>query len=129
VFDVEIRAIDGGIGLILDESELKFTTTSTSDRGSAKNKRMFTVAGFEINGAGVKLPAEASGAIEKGDVLVGINGQAIESDALYDVLEQLLTATSPVRLTFHRHEPWACPRCTLLNNVKEAQCGACGHSV
>jgi hypothetical protein len=90
---------------------------------------MFTVAGFEVNGAGAKLPAEASSAIEKGDVLVGIEGRAVEADALFDVLEQLLTATSPVRPTFHRHEPWACPRCTLLKDVKEAQCGACGHSI
>lgn len=116
VFDVELRASDGGIGLELEES-------------GQKSMKTFTVSKFEVNGAGEKLPAEASGAIEIGDMLIGINGHSIESDELLHVLELLLTATSPVRLTFHRHERWPCPRCTLLNDMKEAQCAACGHEI
>lgn len=122
VFDVELRATDGGIGLLLDEER-------RSSEGSNSNRQhIFTVSGFEVNGAGAKLPAEASGKIEKGDVLVGINSRELKTEALYDVLELLLTATSPVRLTFHRYLPWQCPRCTLLNDTKAVECLACGYT-
>ncbi|CAH0477979.1 unnamed protein product [Peronospora belbahrii] len=125
VFDVRINASDGGIGLLFDEStndgcSLPLTATEC--------KRTFIVSGFEVNGAGAKLPAEASGAIHKGDILVSINGHMLENEKLVDVLEMLLMSPNPVQLKFCRFRPWTCTRCTLLNQTMVASCAACGHA-
>ncbi|KAK1944494.1 Inactive ubiquitin carboxyl-terminal hydrolase 54 [Phytophthora citrophthora] len=121
VYDVRLSASDGGIGLLLEE------TTSDGDE-STNAKRIFTVSGFEVNGAGEKLAAEASGAIHRGDVLVGINGHMLEDEELVHVLEMLLMSPNPVQLKFHRFQSWACPRCTLLNKGTASECAVCGHA-
>ncbi|CAH0486457.1 unnamed protein product [Peronospora farinosa] len=126
VFDVRLNASDGGIGLLLDE------TTNNGYRPLSTSmdcKKTFTVSGFEVNGAGAKLPAEASGAIRTGDILVGINGHMLKNEELVDVLEMLLMSSNPVQLKFHRTQPWACPRCTLLNETMMTTCAACGHAI
>jgi hypothetical protein len=125
VFDVRLHASDGGIGLQLAETS-RDGDSSTSSKPDAK--KAFAVSGFEVNGAGAKLPAEASGAIREGDLLVGINGQTLENEELVHVLEMLLMSPNPVQLKFHRHQPWACPRCTLLNKASDSACAACGHA-
>lgn len=122
MFDVVLHASDGGIGLVLEE-------TNGSRSALANCKSAFIVSGFEVNGVGDKLAAEASGAIQKGDVLVAINGHILENEALYNVLELLWTSPNPVKLVFHRFQPWTCPRCTLLNDAKVITCGACGHTI
>ncbi|KAI9906296.1 hypothetical protein PsorP6_002772 [Peronosclerospora sorghi] len=106
-FDVLLNATDGGIGLLLGESGadlIGFASTFVNV------KKMFTVLGFEVNGAGAKLPAEDSGEICKGDMLLGINGHMLENEGLVDVLEMLLMSANPVKLKFYRFQPWACPR-------------------
>ncbi|KAE9080212.1 hypothetical protein PF007_g23139 [Phytophthora fragariae] len=85
VFNVRLNASDGGIGLQLEEN-----TSDDPSPTSVEAKKTFTVSGFEVNGAGAKLPAEASGAIRVGDVLVGINGHMLENEELVHVLEMLL---------------------------------------
>ncbi|KAG7402266.1 Ubiquitin carboxyl-terminal hydrolase [Phytophthora boehmeriae] len=115
-FDVRLNASDGGIGLLLEEEESASTTGGNT----------FTVSGFDVNGAGAQLPAEASGAIRKGDRLVGISGHLLETETLVDVLEMLLTSPNPVQLRFHRFQPWSCPHCTLLNEAADYTCAACG---
>ncbi|KAJ8533274.1 hypothetical protein ON010_g13980 [Phytophthora cinnamomi] len=122
IYDVRLNASDGGIGLQLEES------ASDSSSTTAEVKKTFTVSGFEVNGAGAKLPAEASGAIRVGDVLVGINGHILENEELVHVLEMLLMSPNPVQLKFHRLQPWACPRCTLINKSEDSSCAACGHA-
>ncbi|POM66503.1 Inactive ubiquitin carboxyl-terminal hydrolase [Phytophthora palmivora] len=102
VYDVRLHASDGGIGLLLDE------TPSGGDLSPSNAKKTFVVSGFEVNGAGAKLPAEASGAIRKGDILVGINGHMLESEELVHVLEMLLMSPNPVQLKFHRFQPSHC---------------------
>ncbi|KAF1781303.1 Ubiquitin specific protease domain [Phytophthora cactorum] len=125
VYDVRLNASDGGIGLLLEEftSDGRSSSSTTTDA-----EKMFAVSGFEMNGAGEKLPAEASGAIREGDILVGINGHILENEELVDVLEMLLMSPNPVQLKFHRFQQWACPRCTLLNTATDSACAACGHA-
>ncbi|CAI5740038.1 unnamed protein product [Peronospora destructor] len=125
VFDVRLNASDGGIGLLLDETTTNGYRPSSTATGV---KKTFIVSGFEVNGAGAKLPAEASGAIRTGDILVGINGHMLKNEELVDVLEMLLMSSNPVQLKFHRTQPWACPRCTLLNEMMMATCAACGYA-
>ncbi|TMW65331.1 hypothetical protein Poli38472_007973 [Pythium oligandrum] len=123
VFDVQLTASDGGLGLVLEEaSEGSVSVLKNGQKG-------IVVSGFEMSGAGDKLAAEASGAIEPGDELIGINGHVFEKEALINVLEMLWTAPNPVRLTFHRYMPWTCPRCTLLNDVGLTTCAACSSEV
>ncbi|GAB9474923.1 Inactive ubiquitin carboxyl-terminal hydrolase [Globisporangium polare] len=122
VFDVKLNATDGGIGLLLEEAQ-------ASRSALANCKNAFVVQGFEANGAGKKLAAEASGDIKKDDVLVAINGKILETEALRDVLELLWTSPNPVELVFHRFQPWACEKCTLLNDANVITCGACGYTV
>uniref|UniRef100_A0AAV1TSK9 USP domain-containing protein n=1 Tax=Peronospora matthiolae TaxID=2874970 RepID=A0AAV1TSK9_9STRA len=125
VFDVCLNASDGGIGLLLDKSTSGDSYSPSSVPGA---KPTFIVSGFEVNGAGAKLPAEASGAIYKEDILAGINGHMLENEDLFDVLEMLLMSSNPIRLQFNRFQPWACPCCTLLNEEMVATCAACGHT-
>ncbi|KAJ0396192.1 hypothetical protein P43SY_001899 [Pythium insidiosum] len=121
VFDVSLSALDGGLGLILEDKE--------SDSPVRPGRADIVVKGFETNQVGAKLAAETSGAIDIGDVLVGINGRELKSEGLYEALEMLWTAPNPVQLTFHRRLPWTCPRCTLHNSVDESTCAACGHQL
>ncbi|KAG7383342.1 Ubiquitin carboxyl-terminal hydrolase [Phytophthora pseudosyringae] len=125
VFDVRLNASDGGIGLLLEEA---MNDGNSSPPTATDANKTFTVSGFEVNGAGAKLPAEASGAIFEGDILVGINGHMLENEELVHVLEMLLMSPNPVQLKFHRFQPWACPRCTLLNKITDSACAACGHA-
>lgn len=122
VFEMKLNATDGGIGLLLEEAK-------ASRSALANCKNAFVVNGFEANGAGEKLAAEASGAIQRDDVLVAINGKVLETEALRDVLELLWTSPNPVELVFHRFQPWACEKCTLLNDANVITCGACGYTV
>lgn len=124
VFNVELSAADGGLGLVLAEAE---GSPSKEVKASDATARSFVVTGFESNAVGEKLAAQASGAIEKGDVLVGINGQAMGKQTLYEVLERLWTAPNPVRLQFQRHQQWSCSLCTLVNEPSVSSCAACGH--
>ncbi|TDH71431.1 uncharacterized protein CCR75_005986 [Bremia lactucae] len=123
MFDVCLNASDGGIGLLLEEAAK--TDTFVSSRFTGKS---FVVSGFEVNGLGAKLPAEASGVIRKGDVLVGINGHLLDTETYVQMLEMLLMSPNPVQLTFCRFQPWACPQCTLLNTKNDSFCAACGHA-
>ncbi|KAL7997988.1 putative PDZ domain, Zinc finger, RanBP2-type, ubiquitin specific protease domain, PDZ superfamily [Plasmopara halstedii] len=123
-YDVSLNASDGGIGLLLDDSPIDESSASAFVRGI---KKVFTVSGFEVNGLGAKLSAEASGAIRKGDILVGINDHMLENEDLVHVLEMLLMSPNPVHLKFIRFQLWSCPRCTLLNKVTDVVCAACGH--
>ncbi|CAI5735743.1 unnamed protein product [Hyaloperonospora brassicae] len=125
VFDVCLHASDGGIGLLLDKSTRNGSHSAST---APDTKAAFTVSGFEVNGVGSKLPAEASGAIDKGDILVGINGHVLENEELFDVLEMLLMSSNPIRLQFNRMQQWACPRCTLVNERMVATCLVCGHT-
>lgn len=122
VFDVKLNAADGGIGLLLEEA-------NAARSALANCKNAFVVHGFEANGAGEKLAAEASGAIQRDDVLVVINGKILETETLHEVLELLWTSPNPVELVFHRFQPWACEKCTLLNDANVITCGACGYTV
>ncbi|GMF46799.1 unnamed protein product [Phytophthora fragariaefolia] len=124
VFDVRLNASDGGIGLQLEET----ASTDNPSSPAEGTKKKFTVSGFEVNGAGAKLPAEDSGAIRVGDILVGINGHKLENEELVHVLEMLLMSPNPVQLKFHRFQPWTCPRCTLINKPEDSSCAACNHA-
>lgn len=115
IFDVQLTASDGGLGLVLSEAEM--------------GQKSFVVSAFELNGANEKLAAEASGAIQIGDELISINGEILDKQSLYEVLEKLFTAPNPVTLSFHRLLPWTCPRCTLLNDLGVQTCAACGNQV
>ncbi|RLN57924.1 hypothetical protein BBJ29_008879 [Phytophthora kernoviae] len=90
-FEVCLSASDGGIGLLLEEGGSSSTTA----------KNTFIVSGFDVNGAGAQLAAEASGAIHKGDTLVSINGYLLENEALVDVLEMILTSPNPIPRVLH----------------------------
>lgn len=125
VFDVELSAADGGLGLVLAEAEDSPSKDATTSDASA---RLFVVTGFEANAVGEKLAAQASGTIEKGDVLVGINDQAVGKQTLYEVLERLWTAPNPVRLQFQRRQQWTCSLCTLVNEPSVSSCAACGQA-
>ncbi|KAF4324482.1 hypothetical protein BBO99_00000148 [Phytophthora kernoviae] len=90
-FEVCLSASDGGIGLLLEEGGSSSTTA----------KNTFIVSGFDVNGAGAQLAAEASGVIHKGDTLVSINEHLLENEALVDVLEMVLTSPNPILRVLH----------------------------
>lgn len=121
IVDVALNASDGGVGLVLEAASASWCALKSCERA-------FVVSGFEPNGAGEKLAAEASGAIGVGDVLLAINGHVLSTEALYTVLELLWTSPNPVRLTFQRLQPWACDKCTLENPAGGFSCDACGHT-
>jgi hypothetical protein len=129
-FEVELNAADGGIGLVLEDGNNEMIRsfirgrTSRDGRGSA----FVVVKGFETNGAGQKLPAQASGQIQLGDLLIRVNENELTSNA-YEALELIFMSENPVRLVFQRILPWECPKCTLLNEFTTSTCGVCTFQV
>jgi hypothetical protein len=89
------------------------------------------VSGFETNASGRELPVRACQAIAIDDILIAMDDDSIEDDrktwTLYRVMEHLITASVPLRLTFRRQVPWECLKCTLINDIAQRACVACGN--